>query len=34
LTDCISFIVMQQHGITTAFAFDHHFTQAGFTQQP
>ena len=30
LTDCISFIVMQKRGINTAFAFDQHFTQAGF----
>jgi predicted nucleic acid-binding protein len=34
LTDCISFIVMQQRGIGTAYTFDHHFTQAGFTQVP
>ena len=29
-TDCISFIVMQDLGITTAFTADHHFEQAGF----
>ena len=34
LTDCISFIVMQQQGINEAFAFDHHFTQAGFITEP
>ncbi|RMF83141.1 MAG: PIN domain-containing protein [Nitrospinota bacterium] len=33
-TDCISFVVMQRFGITTAFAFDHHFVQAGFTTEP
>ena len=30
LTDCISFIVMQERGISRALAFDHHFEQAGF----
>ena len=30
LTDCISFVVMQQHGITAALTSDHHFQQAGF----
>ena len=30
LTDCISFIVMQEHGITNALTGDHHFEQAGF----
>lgn len=34
LTDCISFIVMKRLGINTAFAFDKHFTQAGFKKQP
>lgn len=30
LTDCISFIVMQDHGLTEALTADHHFEQAGF----
>jgi predicted nucleic acid-binding protein len=30
LTDCISFEVMREHGITTALAYDEHFVQAGF----
>ena len=30
LTDCISFIVMQEGSITEAFTNDHHFEQAGF----
>lgn len=34
LTDCISFVVMQQRGINRAFALDHHFTQAGFIKEP
>ena len=34
LTDCISFVVMQKFGISTAFAFDKHFAQAGFTIEP
>ena len=33
-TDCTSFIVMQQNGITTALSFDNHFTQAGFIKLP
>jgi len=30
LTDCISFVVMQDRGITEALTADHHFEQAGF----
>jgi sugar lactone lactonase YvrE len=30
LTDCISFVVMQDEGLTTAVTTDHHFLQAGF----
>lgn len=30
LTDCISFVVMQEHNITEALTGDHHFEQAGF----
>ena len=32
LTDCISFVVMQQEQITQAFTSDHHFEQAGFSK--
>jgi predicted nucleic acid-binding protein len=30
LTDCISFVVMEEHDIRRAFTYDHHFEQAGF----
>jgi predicted nucleic acid-binding protein len=30
LTDCISFFVMRERGISRALAYDHHFEQAGF----
>lgn len=30
MTDCISFVVMEEHGIRDALTADHHFTQAGF----
>ena len=30
LTDCISFVVMREHNVTRALAYDHHFAQAGF----
>jgi hypothetical protein len=31
LTDCTSFVVMQEHGLSEALTSDHHFQQAGFT---
>jgi predicted nucleic acid-binding protein len=31
LVDCASFEAMRTRGITTAFAFDRHFTEQGFT---
>jgi uncharacterized protein len=30
LTDCISFVVMQQNNLTDAVTGDRHFVQAGF----
>jgi hypothetical protein len=30
LTDCISFVVMEEHGVTEALTADRHFEQAGF----
>ena len=30
LTDCISFVVMEEHNIRQAFTYDQHFEQAGF----
>ncbi len=32
LVDAVSFVVMQERGITQALTTDHHFEQAGFTQ--
>jgi len=32
LTDCISFVVMSEEGISEALTHDHHFEQAGFTR--
>jgi predicted nucleic acid-binding protein len=34
LTDCVSFVIMQQRGISVAFTFDQHFVQAGFQKVP
>ena len=30
LTDCISFVLMAEHGLQEALTSDHHFEQAGF----
>jgi predicted nucleic acid-binding protein len=30
VTDCVSFVVMEQHGMKEALTADHHFAQAGF----
>ncbi len=30
LTDCMSFVVMRDHGLQDALTADHHFEQAGF----
>lgn len=34
LTDCISFVLMQELGLETVLAFDRHFIQAGFQAVP
>jgi len=33
-TDCTSYVVMKDFGITEVFAFDHHFEQMGFIRLP
>jgi predicted nucleic acid-binding protein len=33
-TDCTSYIVMKETGITEVFSFDHHFGQTGFIRKP
>ncbi|NCO41328.1 MAG: hypothetical protein COZ06_25770 [Armatimonadetes bacterium CG_4_10_14_3_um_filter_66_18] len=33
-TDCVSYVVMKERGLTEAFAFDHHFDQMGFVRLP
>jgi len=33
-TDCISFALMRRFGIQKVFAFDHHFSLAGFALEP
>jgi uncharacterized protein len=34
IVDCISFLAMRRHHVTTAFAFDAHFGEQGFTVIP
>ena len=34
LVDCVSFHVMRAHGVRTAFCFDAHFREQGFTVKP
>lgn len=33
-TDCVSYIVMQNHNISEVFSFDRHFSQMGFIRRP
>ena len=33
-SDCTSYVVMQEQGITDVFTFDHHFSQMGFNRLP
>lgn len=33
-TDCVSFVLMEHHGIASAFSFDHHFRIVGFEVEP
>jgi predicted nucleic acid-binding protein len=34
LVDCVSFQTMRRHGVRTAFCFDAHFREQGFTTEP
>ena len=34
LTDCVSFVLMRERGISVAFAFDGHCEQEGFVREP
>lgn len=34
LTDCVSFVLMRERGISVALAFDRHFEQEGFVREP
>ncbi|MCL4207234.1 MAG: PIN domain-containing protein [Pirellulaceae bacterium] len=34
LTDCVSFVIMERLGISTALSVDRHFAQAGFLVEP
>ncbi len=34
LTDCVSFVLMRERGISVAFGFDRHFEQEGFVMEP
>ena len=34
LTDCVSFVLMRERGISVAFAFDRYFQQEGFVREP
>jgi len=34
VVDCVSFQTMRQHGLRTAFSFDHHFREQGFQTVP
>ena len=34
LTDCVSFLLMRERGISVALAFDRHFEQESFVMEP
>jgi len=34
LTDCVSFVLMRERGISVALAFDRHFEQEGLVREP